>query len=107
MIICLVQRKRGIKLSKSIMVDDTEHCIFCFSSNIEIHHCLFGTSDRAKAEKYGLTVPLCNKHHTGSSDCPHRNRIIDLALKCWAQTVFENKIGDRDTFRKTFKRSYL
>jgi hypothetical protein len=94
-------------LKNSIMVDDKEHCIFCFSPYVEEHHIFFGTSDRPIAEKYGLTVPLCNKHHTGSADSPHKNRIIDLALKCWAQTVYEQRIGDRDSFRREFKRSYL
>ena len=91
---------------KSIMADDTEHCIFCFNNLVEEHHCFFGP-DRPIAEKYHLTVPLCNKHHTGSGDSPHRNRVIDLALKCWAQTVYESKIGDRENFRREFKRSYL
>lgn len=91
---------------KSIMVTDTEHCIFCFNDCVEEHHVFFG-SDRPISEKYHLTVPVCNKHHTQSGDSPHRNRIIDIALKCWAQTVFENQIGSREQFRKEFKRSYL
>jgi hypothetical protein len=88
------------------MVDDAEHCIFCGSPYIEEHHIFFGP-DRPIADKYHLTVPLCNKHHTGSADCPHKNRIIDLALKCWAQTVYETKISDREKFMREFKRSYL
>jgi hypothetical protein len=94
-------------LKKSIMIDDKEHCIFCFNATVEEHHIFFGTSDRPIAEKHGLVVPLCNKHHTGSADCPHKNRIVDLALKCWGQTVYEQRIGDRDSFRREFKRSYL
>ena len=92
---------------KSIIVTDTEHCIFCFNGLVEEHHVFFGTANRDLAEKYHLTVPLCNKHHTGSGDSPHRNRIIDLALKCWAQTVYENQIGSREQFRKEFGKSYL
>lgn len=92
---------------KSIIVTDTEHCIFCFSNNVEEHHVFFGSANRAIADKYHLTVPLCNKHHTGSGDSPHRNRIIDLALKCWAQTVYENQIGTREQFRRDFGKSYL
>lgn len=91
----------------SIIVTDTEHCIFCGSNNTEIHHVYFGVANRPIADKHGLTVPLCNKHHTGSGDSPHRNRIIDIALKCWAQTVYENQIGTRDQFRKDFGKSYL
>lgn len=91
---------------KSIIVTDTEHCIFCGSDCIEEHHVFFGP-DRPVSEKYHLTVPVCNQHHTQSGDSPHRNRTIDLALKCWGQTVYENQIGTRDQFRKEFKRSYL
>lgn len=89
------------------MVDDTEHCIFCHSTYVEEHHCFFGTSNRAIAEKYHLTLPLCNKHHTGSGNSPHMNRIIDLAMKCWAQSVYEQKIGTREDFRREFGKSYL
>lgn len=92
---------------QSILVDDTEYCIFCSSNNVEEHHVFFGTSNRAVADKYHLTVPVCNKHHTGSAECPHKNRIIDLALKCWAQSIYELKIGDRNDFRRDFGKSYL
>lgn len=92
---------------KSILVKDVEHCIFCYSPNPEEHHIFFGTANRAVADKHGLTVPLCNRHHTGSGDSPHKNRIIDLALKCWAQNIYEKEIGDRDSFRKEFGKSYL
>lgn len=92
---------------KSILVEDTEHCIFCFDSNAEEHHIFFGVANRPIADKYHLVVPLCNKHHTGSADCPHKNRIIDLTLKCWAQSVYELKIGNRSDFRRDFGKSYL
>ena len=92
---------------KSILVDDMEHCIFCHSQNIEIHHVFFGVASRPKADKHGLVLPLCNKHHTGSGNCPHKNRIIDLALKCWAQSVYEKEIGTRQKFRQEFGKSYL
>lgn len=92
---------------KSILVDDIEHCVFCGSNNVEEHHIFFGSANRAMSEKYHLTVPLCNKHHTGSGDCPHRNRVVDLALKCWAQSVYEKELGDRTGFRRDFGKSYL
>ena len=93
-------------MAKSILADNMDYCIFCGSPTVEIHHIFFGP-DRPIADKYGLVVPLCNKHHTGSADCPHKNRIIDLALKCWAQTVYELKIGNREEFRREFRKSYL
>lgn len=93
-------------MAKSILVDNMDYCLFCGSPTVEIHHIFFG-ADRPVADKHGLVVPLCNKHHTGSSDCPHRNRIIDLSLKYWGQTVYELKIGDRNDFRREFRKSYL
>ena len=94
-------------MKHSRLVEDTEHCIFCGNTNVEEHHIFFGISDRPIADKYRLVVPLCNKHHTGSSDSPHKNRIIDLALKCWAQSIYEKEIGDRNDFRREFRKSYL
>lgn len=90
----------------SIMVDDMDHCIIC-GKPAEEHHVFFGSANKQIADKYHLTIPLCNKHHTGSSDSPHRNRIIDLAYKCWGQSVYEAKIGTREDFRREFGRSYL
>ena len=92
---------------KSILVDDMERCLFCGSNNVEVHHIYFGVANRPIADRHKLVVPLCNKHHTGSAECPHKNRIVDLALKCWAQSIYELKIGDRDDFRRDFGKSYL
>lgn len=92
---------------KAIMTTDNEHCLFCFANNPEMHHIFFGTSNRAVSDKHGLLVPLCHKHHRTDVNSPHRNRIIDLALKCWAQSTYEKEIGDRDSFRREFGKSYL
>ena len=94
-------------MKTSRLVNDMGHCIICNSPYAEEHHVMFGTADRAVADKYRLVLPLCNKHHTGSGDCPHKNRVIDLAFKCWAQTVYESEIGSRDDFRREFRKSYL
>lgn len=91
---------------QSVLVKDTEHCIFCNALYPEEHHIFFGP-DRNVCDKYHLTIPLCNRHHTGSGDSPHMNRIIDLALKCWAQSYYEEHIGTRDDFRREFRKSYL
>ena len=96
-----------MKRKKSILVEDMEHCIFCNCPLVEVHHVFFGMANRKIADQYGLVVPLCNKHHTGSADSPHKNRIIDLALKCWGQSIYETKIGNRISFRKDFGKSYL
>ena len=89
------------------MVTDTEHCIICGNCYVEEHHVFHGAANRAKAEKYHLTVPLCNRHHTGSADCLHRNRVIDLAFQCLGQAVFESEFGTREDFRREFGKSLL
>lgn len=93
-------------MAKSIMVDDMKHCIFC-GKPAEEHHVFFGTSNRKIADKHGLTIPLCYLHHREGSDAAHKNRIVDLALKCWTQSVYEEKIGTREDFRREFGKSYL
>lgn len=40
-----------------------EHCKLCGSPYVEIHHCLHGTANRKKADKYNLVIPLCHEHH--------------------------------------------
>ena len=102
-----MQKQEGMRSLKSIMADDLEHCIFCHSPYVEMHHVFFGVANRPKSDKHGLIVPLCKKHHTGSKDCPHQNRIIDLSIKSWGQAVYENEIGTREQFIEEFGRNYL
>ena len=51
-----------MRKKKSIIVDDMEHCKLCGSPYVEIHHCLHGTANRKKADKYNLVIPLCHDH---------------------------------------------
>lgn len=91
----------------SIITEHTKNCFLCGNPNVEEHHIFFGTANRNLSDRYGLVVPLCNKHHTGSAECPHKNRVIDLLLKYTGQMAFEKKHGDREDFRRTFGKSYL
>lgn len=93
-------------MPKSIMVEDTENCIFC-GRPAEEHHVFFGARNRKIADKHGLVVPLCYLHHREGADAPHKNRILDLSLKCWGQAIYEQKIGTREDFRREFGKSYL
>lgn len=88
------------------MVDCMGYCLFC-GKPAEEHHVWHGTSNRAKSERYGLKVPLCHEHHRNGADSPHRNRIVDLALMCWAQKAFEDNCGSREDFRREFGKSVL
>lgn len=49
-----------------------EHCKLCGSPYVEIHHCLHGTANRKKADKYNLVIPLCHEHHTGGKQSLQR-----------------------------------
>lgn len=95
------------KRTQSVLVDDMEHCIVCGRPYPECHHVFMGVANRPIADKYGYVLPLCQEHHTGSAECPHRNRKIDLAYKCMAQRHFEANKGNRAMFIELFGRSYL
>ena len=90
-----------------MMVSD-KRCFFCSNTqNLEEHHCLHGTANRKKADKYGLTVWLCNYHHTGGLKSVHRCYEMDLILKQYAQEYFEKNIGSHLLWMQEFGRNYL
>lgn len=91
---------------KSIMGYDLENCIICGSPYVQIHHCIYGTSNRKQSDKYGLIVPLCREHHTGNSGV-HHDKNLDIFVKQMAQTRFEEVYGSREEFIKIFGKSYL
>lgn len=91
---------------QSILVGSMEHCIVCGSPYPEVHHVLYGTSNRKWSDKYGLIVPLCGEHHRGTDISPHFNREFDLELKKYAQERFQEKYPELD-FREIFGRNYL
>lgn len=97
---------------KSI-IQDTKECFICRNlydfentSNLNDHHCFFGTANRAKSEEYGLKVWLCVAHHTGSNWAVHQCRERDVYLKKIAQRKFE-ETHDRSEFIKEFGKSYI
>lgn len=92
--------------AKSIICEDMEHCMVCSSPYAEVHHVIYGTANRKLSEKYGLKVPLCHKHHTGSAGV-HFNRDFDMHLKKLAQERFEAKYGASESFREVFGRNYI
>lgn len=94
-----------MKYPDSIMTKDMEHCYFCKRSPIEIHHIMNG-SYRNKSTKYGLIVPLCRSHHTGSSEAVHQDRIISNKLKAEAQKRFEKRYG-HEKWMEEFNKNYI
>ena len=80
-------------------------CVVCGYAPAELHHCIYGSANRALSDKYGLVIPLCRKHHNEIHSKP--NQGLDLKWKQEAQRYFEEHYGDREKFIKTFGRSWL
>ena len=81
-----------------------KQCYLCGTTeNLEVHHLLCGIHQRAKAEKYGLTIDLCHRCHMKVQQSP--------ALMRWSrikgQKMFESKYGNRDDFIKIFGKNYI
>ena len=70
---------------------------------MELHHCIHGTANRKLADKYGLTMWLCKRHH----EIVHRDADTDLILKKRAQMAWEERYGNRSDFMAVFGRSWL
>jgi len=92
---------------KSVLQQENECYICGTTENLHTHHCIYGTANRKKSERYGLTVKLCFKHHNGSSEGVHFNKELDLHLKSLAQKYFEENTGNRKQFIQEFGKSYL
>lgn len=90
-----------------MMVSDKK-CFFCENTlGLEDHHCLHGTANRKKAEKYGLKVWLCPYHHTLGRTAVHKCKTQDRKLQVYAQRYFLENIGDMDLWMKEFGKNYL
>ena len=88
---------------KSIIQNENV-CFFCGTTlNLERHHCLHGTANRKLADKYGLTVLLCRRHHEEA----HREKATDRILQVRAQMAWEEHYGSRSDFMAVFGRDYL
>lgn len=106
-------------MSKSIM-QQGRYCYLCAAlhddwtekPHLERHHTIYGTSGRPFSERYGLTVLLCQEHHTGGygGDAEavhmHPNGTGDLLLKRDAQRAFEKKYG-HERWMSSVGRDYL
>lgn len=93
-------------MAKSIIQSEKE-CFLCKTTqNLQEHHVFYGTGNRKISEKYGMTVWLCQKHHTGNLGV-HFNRKFDVELKVIAQKQFETNCGSREEFIRLFGKSYI
>ena len=89
---------------ESKFTDDLEHCFVCGRPFPQIHH-MMNKCHKAKAEKYGLILPLCANHHTGAEGV-HTKPERMLACRQMAQKKFEEE-HTRDEWIKEFRKSYL
>ena len=88
---------------KSIVQKD-EGCFLCQNPNTQTHH-IFGGANRKNSDKYGLTVKLCQEHHTGNHGVHFNQTLMDY-LHVVGQTKFEEHFPDED-FREIFGKNYL
>ncbi len=82
-------------------------CYVCGNTHVHAHHCIPGTANRKKSEKYGLKIYLCPYHHNMSDEGVHFNRNFDMSVRKLAQSKFEEHYGTREDFIREFGRNYL
>ena len=103
---------------ESIITDWMEFCVICGAKTENIHHAIPGTANRAKADKYGLVMPLCVRCH----DDIHRNPKMTTMRKIIGQLAYEKEaaidycVTDnkellkqtiRDDFMEVFGKSHI
>jgi Zn-finger protein len=96
-------------MRKSIIINP-EHmeCAVCGKQrDLEWHHVIHGTANRALSDKYGLTVWLCRECHSSLHSSPHpRWRDVDNQLEVVAQKKFED-IHGHEKWMELFRKNYL
>lgn len=94
-------------MSESI-ISNEQNCYVCGTPyGLHKHHIFEGIGRRQVSERYGCWVYLCARHHNMSDEGVHFNKSLDEKLKRICQEEWEKRYGDRDEFRKHFRRSYL
>lgn len=93
-------------MGNSIITCDMTHCDVCGSSNVEWHHIVHGTANRALSDYYGLIIGLCPTHHRLSKDSVHKNAQMNRMYKRLAQQRFKQFYPELD-FTEIFGVNYL
>lgn len=95
-------------MAKSILQEDTNHCLLCGTTQwLEWHH-VFGGSSRDTSEHYGLKVRLCHNCHNEYPNGVHQNKATRQALQAFAQNKAMEHYGwSVEDFRKIFHKSYI
>ena len=107
-------------MSKTTITDVEGFCIMCGKPTRRnvYHHCIFGTSQRRKADEDGIYIPVCDECHNmnpRSDSRIHGNPMAEKLSKMMGQLAWEKQaIADgasfdeaRELFRKRYGRSYL
>lgn len=93
-------------MTKSIVQED-EQCIICGSiQGLQRHHIFFGRPNRQHSEEDGLWCWVCYYHHNASMMSVHQNHAMDLKLKKYAQSIYEQK-HTREEFMERYGKNYL
>ena len=104
-------------MSKGIVTEYPEICIFCGRQAEAEHHLIFGTAGRELSEKDGLKIPVCNNcHNMGQKLCRiHENPMAERLSKMLGQAIWEKEWISannqqesrkaREAFRKRYGRS--
>jgi len=98
-----VIKKKSSKLAKleknrfSIITNDLEKCYFCSNKKQELHE-IFRGRNRKKSIKWGLVIPICEKHHRKITDDKEFSKIIETKAK----SIFIKKYGE-EKFIEEFK----
>lgn len=100
-------KSRSSRLAKlernreSLFTQNMDKCYFCGKKKEHIHEVIFG-KNRTNSMKYGLTLPLCSKHH----QLMHKDKVLIAEYKKKGQLLFSKNYPNLD-FEDIFKRNYL
>lgn len=56
-------------MSKGVVTEYNDYCVFCGKPTEAQHHLIWGKGNRDKAENDGIKIPCCNKCHN-MGGCP-------------------------------------
>lgn len=89
------------------IIQSERECFVCKAkSNLHMHHIFYGTANREVSERNGFKVYLCGYHHNLSNFGVHFDKKLDIALKRYAQQIYEQE-HTREDFIKLVGKSYL
>ena len=94
-----------MKVRRSIMTTDFDHCYLCGAPAECVHHIFFGPN-RKISEREGFIVPLCNRCHNLSEEAVHFNHFKDRKLKMMCQAEYE-RTHSHGEFMRLIGRNYL